>query len=161
MFQIGDKVVYPLHGAGVIHAIEEKEVLGKKETYYVIEMVMGKVLIMVPITKSEELGLRSVVDAEEMNRILKTLQKEETETTTAWNQRYRINMTKMKSGDLHQGIEVIRDLIQLSRHKTLGVEEKKMLDNAMQILISELSLVRDIGKEQATLLLDENLRRGA
>jgi CarD family transcriptional regulator len=158
MFQIGDKVVYPLHGAGVIHAIEEKEVLGKKETYYVIEMVMGKVLIMVPITKSEELGLRAVVDADEMNRILESLHKEETHPTTAWNQRYRINMTKMKSGDLHQGIEVIRDLIQLSRHKTLGVEEKKMLDNAMQILISELSLVRDIGKEQATLLLDENLR---
>ena len=157
MFHVDDKVVYPLHGAGVIRAIEEKEVLGFKETYYVIEMVLGKVLIMVPTSKADELGLRAVVDIDEMKRMLDMLQQEESEATTAWNQRYRVNMNKMKSGELRQGIEVIRDLVHISKHKNLGVEEKKMLDNAMQILISELTLVGDIGKEQATLMLHEKL----
>ncbi|TCS93585.1 CarD family transcriptional regulator [Hazenella coriacea] len=158
MFLIGDKVVYPLHGAGVIQDIEEKEILGKKQYYYILKMAtepMGKLQIMIPIEKSEEVGIRQVVDLETMEDVLYTLHDDETDSSTTWNQRYRINADKMKSGDIYKGTEVIRDLARLNKVKPLGTGEKKMLDNALQILISELVLVKGIGEEQATAFLDK------
>lgn len=155
MFQIGDKIVYPLHGAAVIHAIEEKEVLGEKQDYYIMEMSVGKVQIMLPIKNTSKVGIRSAVDLDTMNKVLLAFHEDTSDSTIAWNERYRNNTDKMSTGDIHKCSEVIRDLARLNKIRTLGLTEKKMLDSAMQILISELVLVKDIDEEQATQLLNQ------
>jgi CarD family transcriptional regulator len=153
LFKIGDKIVYPMHGAGVIEAIEEKEVLGEKHLYCV--MKLKKMQVMFPIDKTSDLGIREVVHSDILENVLLTFNQEESESTLNHNQRYRINMNKMKSGDIYEGAQVIRDLIRIDKKKRIGTGDKIMLDNARQILISELGLVKGIALEQATDMLNE------
>ncbi|PTX52202.1 CarD family transcriptional regulator [Melghirimyces profundicolus] len=160
MFKVGDKVVYPLFGAGVIEAIEEKEILGEKQLYYILKMSLGKMEMMIPSVKMEQSGVRQVVDEETMEEVLDLLHDGESDSTIAWNQRYRINMDKMKSGDIYKGSEVIRDLIRINKQKPLGTGEKKMLDDAMQIMVSELALVKGIGEKEALDLLNQVVYQG-
>lgn len=155
MFQVGDKIVYPMHGAAVIHAIEEKEVLGKKHDYYIMKMSMGNVQIMLPIENTNKVGMRRAVDLDTIERALLAFHNNDSDSSITWNERYRRNTDKMNTGDIYQGMEVIRDLNQLNNIRTLGLNEKKMLENAVQILISEIVLVKDIDEEQATTLLDQ------
>jgi CarD family transcriptional regulator len=155
MFQVGDKIVYPLHGAAVIHAIEEKEILGEIQNYYIMKMGMGKVQIMIPVEKTTQVGIRLAVDIDTMDNVLLTLHDNDFDSSIAWNHRYRVNADKMRTGDIGKGTEVIRDLTQLNKKRTLGLNERKMLDSAMQILISELVLVKEIDEEQATSLLNQ------
>ncbi|SMO40737.1 CarD family transcriptional regulator [Melghirimyces algeriensis] len=155
MFQAGEKIVYPLFGAGVIQSIDEKEILGKKQLYYILKMSIGNMEIMIPLDKMELLGIRKVVDTNTMEDVLFLINEGEVDASVAWNQRYRANMEKMKTGDIFKGTEVIRDLTQINRQRTLGAGEKKMLDDAMQILASELALVKDIGEEKASDLLNQ------
>ncbi|MEG6522770.1 CarD family transcriptional regulator [Desulfotomaculum sp. 1211_IL3151] len=151
MFQVGDKVFYPMHGASVIEAIEEKEILGIKRPYYV--MTIRGMQVMFPI--ESKLGIRPVVDLDILEDVITTLNQGESDLNLNPNQRYRNNMSKMKSGDIYQGAQVIRDLIRLGKKKTLAVGDKAMLDNAQQILLSELALVKGIAQEQAIDLLNE------
>jgi CarD family transcriptional regulator len=153
LFQIGDKIVYPMHGAGVIDAFEEKEILGEKQFYYV--MNIRNMQVMVPREKTSGLGIRQVVDLDILESVLKDFNLEESDTTLNHNQRYRINMNKMKSGDIFEGAQVIRDLMRIGKKKTIGTGDKMMLDNARQILISELVLVKGIDQEQAVDLLNQ------
>ncbi|WCK54666.1 CarD family transcriptional regulator [Aneurinibacillus sp. Ricciae_BoGa-3] len=155
MFRIGDKIVYPMHGAGVIEAIEEKEVLGQKQKYYVMKMPVGNMQVMIPMAKLEQLGVRSVIDMDALDKVLTILSEEETDLSTSWNRRFRKNMDKMKTGDIYQVAGVVRDLMRREKEKGLSTGERKMLDNARQILISELVLVKDIDQDQAIHLLDE------
>ena len=101
MFNIGDNIVYPMHGAGTISSIEEKEVLGEKQQYYVIKMP-GEVMVMVPTAKAEAMGVRNVIDEKSANSVLQVLEKDETEMSNNWNKRYRENLDKMKTGDIYQ-----------------------------------------------------------
>lgn len=151
MFQVGDKVFYPMHGASVIEAIEEKEILGIKRLYYV--MTIRGMQVMFP-TESK-LGIRPVVDLDILEDVITNLNQGESDLNLNPNQRYRNNMNKMKSGDIYQGAQVIRDLMRLGKKKTLAVGDKAMLDNAQQILLSELVLVKGIAQEQAIDLLNE------
>jgi CarD family transcriptional regulator len=153
LFQIGDKIVYPMHGAGVIEAFEEKEILGEKQFYYV--MNIRNMQVMVPRGKASGLGIRQVVDLGILENVLKGFNLEESDTTLNHNQRYRINMNKMKSGNIYEGAQVIRDLMRIGKKKTIGTGDKMMLDNARQILISELVLVKGIDQEQAVDLLNQ------
>ncbi|WP_442870411.1 CarD family transcriptional regulator [Aneurinibacillus sp. Ricciae_BoGa-3] len=155
LFRIGDKIVYPMHGAGVIEAIEEKEVLGQKQKYYVMKMPVGNMQVMIPMAKLEQLGVRSVIDMDALDKVLTILSEEETDLSTSWNRRFRKNMDKMKTGDIYQVAGVVRDLMRREKEKGLSTGERKMLDNARQILISELVLVKDIDQDQAIHLLDE------
>ncbi|WP_027415303.1 CarD family transcriptional regulator [Aneurinibacillus terranovensis] len=155
MFRIGDKIVYPMHGAGVIEAIEEREVLGEKQQYYVMKMPVGNMQVMIPLQKVSNLGIREVIDLEALETVLTILSEEETDLSISWNRRFRKNMDKMKTGDIYEVARVVRDLMRREREKGLSTGERKMLDNARQILISELVLVKEIDQEQATHLLDE------
>lgn len=154
MFQVGNKIYYPVHGGGIIEAIEEKEVFGETQLYYVVNILHRNIQVMVPINKSAQIGVRQIVDPEELDHVLATFHDGETDTTINSNQRHRVNMHKIKSGDIHEGVEVIRDLVRINNRKKLGTTEKNMLDNARQILISETCLVKDITQEQAAELID-------
>lgn len=149
MFKIGDKVVYPLHGAGVIEAIEEKEVLGKTRKYLIINIPIGNMTVMVPEERVTECGLRAVISEEEVERVMWILRSEETPMAVNWNNRYRANMEKIKSGDVFALAEVVRNLLRREREKGLSTGERKMLENAKRILVSELMLAE--GEEEKTI----------
>lgn len=157
MFNIGDKVVYPMHGAGIIEAIEEKEISGEKLRYYIIRLPMGEMRAMVPLHKVDEVGLRQVVDESEIRKVLELLRTESTLTPLNWNHRYRANMEKIKSGSIYEVAEVVRNLSLRDRQKGLSTGEKKMFENARRILISELVLAQDIGEPQAVEILNTYL----
>lgn len=153
MFDIGDKVVYPMHGAGVIEAIEEKEVLGERRRYYVMRLPLGDMRVMVPIGIVGDIGLRQVIDEDGVNRVIAILQDKNSPMSSNWNRRYRANMDKIKSGDIFAVAEVVRNLVRRDKEKSLSTGERKMLDSARQILISELVLARNISPEQVEALL--------
>lgn len=155
MFKIGDKVVYPMHGAGIIEAIEEKEVLGEKREYYVLRLPMGNMKVMVPIANSEEIGLRQVINKQEVKKVLKLLRSSGSPMPSNWNHRYRANLEKIKSGNIYAVAEVVRNLARREREKGLSSGEKRMLENAKQILISELALATELEEEKARSLLEK------
>ncbi|MBN2909243.1 CarD family transcriptional regulator [Polycladomyces sp. WAk] len=155
MFNIGDKVVYPMHGAGIIESIEEKEILGERKKYYVMRMPIGDMKVMIPMNNVQSIGLREVVDEETVERVIARLRNRDKGLTANWNRRYRANMDKMKSGDIYEVADVVRSLMLRDREKGLSTGERKMLDNARQILISELVLAKGMNEEQAFSLLDE------
>lgn len=156
-FNIGDKVVYPMHGAGIIEAIEEREVLGAKQKYYIMKMPIGEMKVMIPMDNVEEIGLRQVIDEEGVSRVYDILRGEQTSMSQNWNRRYRANLEKIKSGDIFEVAEVVRNLAIRDREKGLSTGERKMLDNARQILISELVLAQDSTEEQIETTLNDLL----
>lgn len=155
MFQIGDKIFYPMQGGCIILAIEEREILGETQLYYMMNIVHRNMQVSIPVDKIEQLGIRPIVNSEELENVLTTFHDGETDTSCRDNQRYRRDIIKLKSGDIYEGAEVIRDLIRISNKKKLGITDKNMLDNARQILISEVVLVKGIPLEQASDLLDQ------
>lgn len=157
MFKLGDRVVYPMHGAGIIEAIEEKEVLGEKQKYYILRLPLGDMRVMIPLRNANDIGIREVVSEDCLQEALSILQDEETEMPSNWNQRYRSNLEKIRSGDIKTVAEVMRNLVRRDQEKGLSTGERKMLDAARQIFISELILVRDMEEEAATRLVDDLL----
>ena len=156
MFNVGDKIVYPMHGAGVIDAIEEKDILGEKQSYYILKMP-GEVKVMVPTNKAEEIGVREVVDKKSADKVFEILEEDKTEMSSNWNKRYRDNMDKMKSGDIYEVADVVRNLSFKQKEKGLSTGEKKMLNNAKQILISELVLAEHASQDEVENLVDSTL----
>ena len=156
-FNIGDKVVYPMHGAGIIEAIEEKEVLGEKHRYYIMKMPIGEMKVMIPMDNVEEIGLRQVIDDEGVEKVYHILRGSVSKMSQNWNRRYRANMEKIKSGDIFEVAEVVRNLAIRDREKGLSTGERKMLDNARQILISELVLAQGATEEQVETDLNKLL----
>ncbi|SCG84135.1 CarD family transcriptional regulator [Proteiniborus sp. DW1] len=154
MFNIGDKIVYPMHGAGIIVAIEEKEILGKKRKYYVMKMPMGDMKVMVPIDSVEDIGIREVINDQEIEQVLAVLGDHKTKMPQNWNRRYRANMDKIKSGDIYEIASVVRNLIIRDREKGLSTGERKMLNNAKQMLVSEIVLAKDIEQVEAEDLIE-------
>ena len=147
MFKIGDKVVYPMHGAGDIVSIEDKAILDEIQSYYIIKMP-GEVKVMVPTAKAEEIGVRPIVDKETAGKVMKILEQDSTEMSMNWNKRYRDNMDKLKTGDIYEVADIVRNLSFKQKDKGLSTGEKKMLLNAKQILVSELVLVESRDKQE-------------
>jgi len=155
MFKIGDKVVYPMHGAGVIEAIEEKEVLGDKRSYYIMKRLFGNMKVMIPVDNTEEIGLRQVVGPEDVSKVINILQDTDTSMSANWNRRFRANLEKIKSGSIYEVAEVVRNLTLRDKEKGLSTGERKMLENARQILISELVLAKEEKEDKIRVMLDE------
>lgn len=158
MFNVGDKVVYPMHGAGVIQNIEEKNILGEKTSYYIIKMP-GEVKVMVPTSKAEEVGMRGIIDGETASKVFKVLETDSTEMSLNWNKRYRDNMEKMKSGDIYEIADVVRNLSFKQKERGLSTGEKKMLLNAKQILVSELTLAENSQKETIENMVESKIEK--
>ncbi|HWC12995.1 MAG TPA: CarD family transcriptional regulator [Actinomycetota bacterium] len=157
-FRVGDKVVYPHHGAAIIERLENKEMFGEKREYFILKLAYGDLTLMVPVDSTEEVGLRVVTPAKEVPKVLKALKKHEpTTNTTNWSRRFKANVEKLKSGDIYQVADVVRSLHQRDREKGLAAGEKRMLTKAKQILVSELSFSKSVDQESAEALLDEVL----
>ncbi|MDQ0231169.1 CarD family transcriptional regulator [Metabacillus malikii] len=148
MFQIGDNIVYSMHGAGIIKAIEEKEILGKKQQYYVIKMLIGNMQVMIPTSKIINSSIRPVTDIIALKHLLYIFLHGESDSIQPWKQRYKVNSDKIKTGKIQECAEVVRDLLRLKKEKALNTSEKKMLDNAHGFLISELELIKGITENQ-------------
>ncbi|HOA55080.1 MAG: CarD family transcriptional regulator [Acetivibrionales bacterium] len=143
MFSVGDKVVYPMHGAGVIESIEEREILGHRQNYYVLRMPLGDMKVMIPTQNVQDIGIREVIDSCDVCKVYEILQDHEVNVTNNWNKRYRENMSKIRSGNIYEVADVVRILMKRDKEKGLSTGEKKMLNSAKQILISELILAED------------------
>ncbi len=154
MFNIGDKVVYPMHGAGIIESIEEKEILGNKQKYYIMKMPIGNMKVMIPLENVGDIGLREVIDKEQVNIVMTVLGQDKTSMPNNWNRRYRVNMEKIKSGDILEVADVVRNLILRDREKGLSTGERKMLNNAKQILVSELVLVNNMDEDEIESMIE-------
>lgn len=156
MFNVGDKIVYPMHGAGTIDSIEEKDILGEKQSYYILKMP-GEVKVMIPTAKAEEVGVRNIIDKESAEKVFGVLERDETEMDKNWNKRYRDNMDKMKSGDIYEVADVVRNLSFKQKEKGLSTGEKKMLNNAKQILVSELVLAEHAPEDEVEKLVENKI----
>lgn len=157
MFKVGDKIVYPMHGAGTIESIEEKEVLGERQKYYIMKMPVGDIKVMVPTKNAEMIGVRDVIGNETAKGVFDVLAKNTTVVASNWNKRYRDNMEKMKSGDIYEVAEVVRNLTFKQKEKGLATGEKKMLTNARQILVSELVLAEATDKENVEQKINDKI----
>jgi CarD family transcriptional regulator len=154
MFKVGDRVVYPMHGAGIIEAVEERDISGTIEKYYVIRLSMGEMKIMVPVSNVDLVGVREVIGKDEVVKVLDILKSKTSIMSSNWNRRYRANMEKIKSGDIYEVAEVVRNLSLRDREKGLSTGERKMLENARQILLSELVLAQNITEEQVEEMVE-------
>lgn len=157
MYHIGDKIVYPMHGAGVIESIEEREVLGKKKTYYIMRMPSGDMTAMIPTEGCDDIGVRFVISREEAQNVLETFKTTPIYEDNNWNKRHRENMLKIKSGDIYQVLNVVKDLMYRDRAKGLSTSERKMLNSARQILVSELVLSTVAGKTDIESIITDTV----
>lgn len=140
-FKVGDNAVYPGHGVGIVVAIETKEILGKKHTFYSIHVQETGMKIMVPQNKMSNVGLRPIISNKEASEVIKILRKKNIKIDNqTWNRRYREYMEKIKTGSVFEIAEVLRDLYLLKVDKELSFGERKMLDTARTLLIKELAL---------------------
>ena len=155
MFDVGDKVVYPMHGAGVVEGIDERQILGETRSYYLVRIKHGNMQVMVPVQGAETVGLRSIVDASDLDQVYKELGAESTPMDENWNRRNRENMEKLKTGDLCCVAEVIRNLARIDRVKKLSTGEKKLLNSARQILSSEMMMVLNIEEDAALDMIEK------
>ena len=156
MFSVGDKVVHPMHGAGVIDQIVTETVAGSTQDYYVFHMPVGGLVLKIPTASSDVVGLRGVWEAAKSIQLLQNLPSMQAEVFTgSWNQRNRDTMEKLKSGDLYQVAQVIKNLTQRDNEKGLSTGERKMLRTAKQILITEMVL--SIGQDYQQIEEQVNL----
>ncbi len=155
MYSIGDRVVYPMYGAGVIENIEDRDIDGKTITYYVLKIPVSNLKIMVSVEKAEKCGLRNIVSAEDVMHIVEDA--DIIEMSDNWNQRYQDNMAKLKTGDLFKVMQVFKTLFVRERNKSLSNIEKKLMGTARQIILSEIILSKDVDKTGAEQLLMEGI----
>lgn len=157
MFQIGDKIVHPMHGAGVIDSIVQKKVNGVVREYYILKLPLNGMLVMLPTENSEEIGVRRIVEGEEADRVIAAIPSMDVEMDPNWNRRYRENMLRLKSGDLLEVARVVKGLVRRDGERGLSTGERKMLHSAKQILISEIVLSQDSSYEVVEARIDSAL----
>ncbi len=160
MFAIGDRIVYPMHGAGVVQKIEVKNILGEDRKYYILSIPYGDMKVMVPVDTSNQVGIRDIVDDKTVDEVMDILEAESTDMSTSWNRRYRENMEKLKTGEISEVAQVVRNLMRNDYIKKLSTGEKKMLANAKQILISEIILVKDLSEKEACRIIEDKILKG-
>ncbi|MDO4383664.1 MAG: CarD family transcriptional regulator [Eubacteriales bacterium] len=157
MFQVGEKIAYPMYGAGTITAIVEKEVLGEVHQYYDVDLPHNKMTVLVPVENSARIGVRSIITKEELKTVYETLGGEADKMPANWNRRYRANMERLKTGDILDVAAVVRNLVRSNRKKKLSTGEKKLLSTAKQILESELMVTENCTMEEADELVESHI----
>ena len=156
-FAVGDKVVYPHHGAAIIEAKEKRTFEGKKIDYFILRITYGDLKVSIPVSKANQIGLRDVINDEEVEEVYTVLRKKEARMPSNWSRRFKNHVEKLKSGDIYQVAEVVRNLNLREADKGLSAGEKRMLLKARQILVSELTFALDVDEETAETRLDEVL----
>jgi len=160
-FEIGDNVVYPHHGAGQVVKKEEKNILGEVREYLTIKILHNDMTVMVPCENAGKAGLRRVIDEDTVKKVLSVLSDEVSEMPKNWNRRFKHNRDKIKTGDIYELAEVVRNLAIREHEKGLSTGEKQMFTRAKKILASELMYALDKGEEEAEEHLDDLLARSA
>lgn len=143
LYQVGDKVVHPMHGAGIIDSIIQKKLNGVTRDYYTLRLPTGSMVVLIPTDHTEEIGVRPVMGAEMADALLKEIGEIDVDMTSNWSRRYRENMLRLKSGDLLEVARVVKGLMRRDVSRGLSTAERKMLHSARQILVSELVLSQD------------------
>ena len=157
-FRVGDKVVYPHHGAAVIEGVQEREIEGENRKYWVLRLSYGDLTLMVPTDGADDVGLRGVVSKSELEQVFKVLKsKKQAPAPSNWSRRFKGHVEKLRSGDIYQVAEVVRNLSNRDQDKGLSAGEKRMLTKARQILVSEVSFSANVKEDKAELMLDEVL----
>lgn len=157
MFRVGDKIVHPMHGAGIVDEIVTRKVNGVLREYYSLRLPVGGMLVMIPTENCSEIGVRAVLTAEEADRVLGEIATVQVELEPNWNQRYRENMLRLKSGDLLEVAKVVKCLMLRDSRRGLSTGERKMLHSAKQILISEIGMAQDISYDEAEIRINQAL----
>ncbi len=156
MFNVGDMAVYPAHGVGVVEAIEKRKVGDCEKAFYVIKILDSSMVVMIPTDTCQTVGLRSLISADEVDKVYDILNKKDVEIETQpWNQRYREYMEKIKTGSVFEIAEVLRDLFLLKEDKALSFGERKMMDTAKHLLIKEIALANELNENQ----VEENIEQ--
>ena len=157
MFKVGDKIVYPMHGAGVIDAIEKIDFMGEEREYYILKMPIGEMDISIPADNMKEANIRFIITKEEGHQVLEILDDKPTEMNSNWTKRYRDNQDILKTGDIFEIAKMVRNLAILDNDKGLSTTEKKLLNRARRILASELVMAGSLDKEEAEKMIDESI----
>jgi CarD family transcriptional regulator len=160
-FEIGDNVVYPHHGAGKVLKKENKEIFGERREYLTIKILHNDMTVMVPTDNAGRAGLRRVINEETVKKVLGVLGEEMSEMPKNWNRRFKHNRDKIKTGDIYELAEVVRNLAIREAQKGLSTGEKQMFTRAKKILASELMYALEMGEDEAEEHLDEILARSA
>lgn len=158
LFEVGETVVYPHHGAATISAVKTRVVRGEEKLYLTLQVAQGDLVIEVPAENVDLVGVRDVIGREGLDRVFDVLRAPFTEEPTNWSRRYKANLEKLASGDVIKVSEVVRDLWRRDQDRGLSAGEKRMLAKARQILISELALAENTDQESASAALDEVLQ---
>lgn len=158
-FQIGDKVVYPNQGVGTIENISIRSFGAASERFYLLRLGCNAMTVMVPFSNAADIGLRRVTKDREISRILSFLSNGWSPVTSDWKLRFKENTIRMQSGDLFQAAEVFKSLLQIHVEKPLSFREKKMLDRARHMLVSEISISRGVSEVLASGMLGRALEK--
>lgn len=149
MFDIGDMAVYPAHGVGVIKSIEQRQVGGNEQSFYVMKILDNNMVIMIPTATSNNVGLRNIISSDEVEKVFYILREKDVAIgTQTWNRRYREYMEKIKTGSVFEVAAVLRDLYLLQEDKELSYGERKMMDTAKNLLVKELSIANNVDELQ-------------
>lgn len=154
MYNIGEKILYPMHGAGIIEDIETQEILGKMRDYYVLRMPMDGMVVKIPVDNAENIGVRDIISVEESNKVMEYIENYTGEFNSNWNKRYRENVQRIKSGNIYEVAGVVKMLMCRDKERSLSSGERKMLTGAKQILVSEIMLTRNVGAKAVESELD-------
>jgi CarD family transcriptional regulator len=154
LFEVGDKVVYPHHGAGTVVKKEKREILGQTREYLTIQILHNDMTVNVPVENAEQVGLRTVIDEDLVNMVVKALTGGSTEMPKNWNRRFKHNRDKMKTGDIFELAEVVKNLSLRDHEKGLSTGEKQMFVKAKKILASELMYAKAVDEEEAAEWLE-------
>jgi CarD family transcriptional regulator len=161
MYKIGDKIVYPMHGAGIIEAIEEREIFEEIKPYYIMQIVSEGLQILIPVDKVDDIGVRTIVTQPVIDEMIETLKLPMDVMEKNWNRRYREHLERLKTGDIFEVAKVVKNLILLDRLKGLSTGEKKMLNNARNFIVSEMVLIQDKDKEEILDLINSSVHSEA
>jgi CarD family transcriptional regulator len=160
MFNVGDLLIYPTQGLAEVQGIESRLIDGNKADYYILRIVSKNLAIMVPTANEIKIGLRKVIRSEDLPKVRKILSQKSTSHYTQWHHRYSDNFEKLKSGSIFQTAEVVRDLVELKKRKNLAIKETRMMDNARQLLIMEISTAKQISEKDAAQWIEDSLLPG-
>jgi CarD family transcriptional regulator len=156
MFQVGDKILHPLHGVGTVESVKSQEVLGEIKDYFVVELTLRKMKVMVPVDKCVEIGVRRITNSGQIDEIFTILKSRKTSEMPAnWNRRYKHNLDKIKTGDIKEAAEVLRNLRLKEKRKGLSMGEKKMLDNVRQLILGEVAYSKNLKMDEASVMLEK------
>ncbi|MER3395673.1 MAG: CarD family transcriptional regulator [Acidimicrobiia bacterium] len=156
-YKIGDKVVYPHHGAAVIQKRERRVLDGKRRSYLVLRLASSDLTLMVPEDKTEDIGIRQVISKEDVKKVFKVFKQPDNSPSTNWSRRYKANIEKLKSGDVFEVAEVVRNLAIRDKERGLSTGERRMFSRAKEILVSELCFALNCDPEQAERELEKHL----